>query len=694
MSGTEAVHGPSTIKRRKRSDEEEEEDIAMEAESPSTDTPARNNNHRSALAAAAAGDIESLMKLFIESEKGREAEKAGREAEKAGREAEKAGREAEKAGREAAEAVVARTVPTSLRTLLKSQEGCLTAKLTGSLYSHVNVKGHQEAEAAKGSFALFREDIDISKVPPEQTSAFLVQNIGTTWKEATIETEADVTRLVLQLVSDASRILNYVLGDFKIHVTQERSLFSGRPDIVVAYSSAYGIPLLVIEVKKPLPKGESVKDKKRVLGQLYDYAEFLDAIGNPLPFVIWTSFDESRICWNGSAKQGKVTKEFKAQVKIAPPPVDSPLSRKKSGDRLPASDSPPTLILPEEVDNSSGSPILFTKNAAARTLLLSDECKPHDLVYLFCNALFRAATASRKQEAMIHDLAWGTTYHFPKVVCFESNKQTCAWGSLTCRKRQPSPTTPSQSHSSSRKLDRKQRKSRSQSYYVIGKLGNGATSNVWHALDSKGNEVAIKMYVQTMDEMGQKLNSTDFASLAKDAVATEVERLKSFYPCLKNKVFQVMLNGFQCVVMPFFKPVPRLERRSVLQSVKVAYDNFKTERNNNTEHYMYNDCDVLWRHIGTYQEEQASRPQYILFDLADLKLYDAVRDDDELDKLRNGHIDTLELRIGDEAMAAEVPFARTPVSAEDGNCRVPIFATLPKATEPAPSQLVHLSPQK
>jgi RIO-like serine/threonine protein kinase len=128
-------------------------------------------------------------------------------------------------------------------------------------------------------------------------------------------------------------------------------------------------------------------------------------------------------------------------------------------------------------------------------------------------------------------------------------------------------------------------------YYVIGKLGSGVTSNVWHALDSKGSEVAIKMYAKATDDKNNPLTADDFNQQAKEAVGRDVEQLQTFYPFLKDKVHNVILNGFHCVVMPFFKPVPTSRRSSVLGDVAAVYRNqFMLPKNK--ERYIYNDGDL------------------------------------------------------------------------------------------------------
>jgi hypothetical protein len=343
MSGTKAGKGPSTIKRRKRGHDEQADETAMEDESTlfvsTASNTARNKNRSARAAPSNAGQAEQIISLMAEItalKEGIRARDATLEALEPEIAALKEGIRARdatlevlepeitalKEGIRARDATLEALEPTSLQTLLRL--GSLTMKQIGTSSSHLKVKGHKIAEATENPIVLCR-NMDISKVPQGLSSELLVRNSATgDEKEACIGTEADVTALVTCLVHDASRILNFVLGDFKIHVLQERSLFSGRPDILVAYSTEYSIPLLVIEVKKPLPEGDNICQYGRVLGQVYDYAKFLNAIGSPLPFVIWTSLIESRICWNGSAKDGKVTKEFKEEVYIASPPVDSP----------------------------------------------------------------------------------------------------------------------------------------------------------------------------------------------------------------------------------------------------------------------------------------------------------------------------------------------------------------------------------
>lgn len=72
-------------------------------------------------------------------------------------------------------------------------------------------------------------------------------------------------------------------------------------------------------------------------------------------------------------------------------------------------------------------------------------------------------------------------------------------------------------------------------YYVIGKFVDGYTSIVWHALNSEGEEVAIKMYEKNFDDRNNILSDDEFRETAKAATKLETERLKKIYNVLDGK---------------------------------------------------------------------------------------------------------------------------------------------------------------
>jgi hypothetical protein len=97
-----------------------------------------------------------------------------------------------------------------------------------------------------------------------------------------------------------------------------------------------------------------------------------------------------------------------------------------------------------------------------------------------------------------------------------------------------------------------------------------------------------------------------------------VTLLKSFYKYLDGKVYSKKLSGFYCVVMPFFKPVARKERKKTLAEVENVLKRVFVSNN-----VKYDDEDVRWSHVGTYVEpgstpSSGKTTHTLLYDLADL----------------------------------------------------------------------------
>eukprot|EP01083_Nonionella_stella_P079433 217955_1 len=154
-------------------------------------------------------------------------------------------------------------------------------------------------------------------------------------------------------------------------------------------------------------------------------------------------------------------------------------------------------------------------------------------------------------------------------------------------------------------------------YYVIGKFVDGYTSIVWHALNSEGEEVAIKMYEKNFDDRYNILSDDEFRETAKAATKLETERLKKFYNVLDGKVHNLELSGFSCVVMPLFTPVKSCERADVLDDVEKVLRTFIQAG------FQY---DTRWRHVEIYHDDSGKK-HYILYDLADLEEVDDLSDE-------------------------------------------------------------------
>jgi hypothetical protein len=143
-------------------------------------------------------------------------------------------------------------------------------------------------------------------------------------------------------------------------------------------------------------------------------------------------------------------------------------------------------------------------------------------------------------------------------------------------------------------------------YYVVGVIGSGYTSKVFHAVDLDCKEYVIKMYVPRFAG-NTYLTNEDFEEKGRLSVTTEVENFKLIYPELKLNVVCEKLNNHHCVIMPFFHPVPKDEREGCIEKIEKVLTVFAS---NNLK---YKDGDIHWRHVGLYEGK------CILYDLADLE---------------------------------------------------------------------------
>jgi hypothetical protein len=141
-------------------------------------------------------------------------------------------------------------------------------------------------------------------------------------------------------------------------------------------------------------------------------------------------------------------------------------------------------------------------------------------------------------------------------------------------------------------------------YYVVGVIGSGSTSKVFHAVDLDCKEYAIKMYVKRFDG-NTYLKKEPFEEKGRLNVTTEVKNFQLIYP--KLNVVHEKLNKCHCVIMPFFDPVPKEERESRIEDIENVLKEFASKN------LKYKNEDVRWRHVGLYEGE------CILYDLADLE---------------------------------------------------------------------------
>ena len=123
---------------------------------------------------------------------------------------------------------------------------------------------------------------------------------------------------------------------------------------------------------------------------------------------------------------------------------------------------------------------------------------------------------------------------------------------------------------------------------VFELAGVGTTSRALRALSNDGKECIIKMYVQKYIDGGKQISEIDFKSTAKSSVEREVSTYHELYPELRNFIWTQVLNGYHCVILPYFLPIPKEEWLNSIESIKDILKKFKVGN------YRFVESDMRW----------------------------------------------------------------------------------------------------
>jgi len=547
------------------------------------------------------------------------------------------------------------SIYTSLETLLHINEGKFEKSVdhTGNNTSHKSTR-HQIATAVEMSISLAEPKMEkLAKNRPasrllqefvkQDNKAGDLNNIAKLVKELKFSTvpchhEADYAALVRNAAQDAICILriNGEADGETFSTNMERSLFSVRPDILVVRNKKR-LAMLAIEVKRPEEEYGKLVKESRILGHVFDQAQAMRAFGKGSSIVILTNFLESSIC---SVDKSVFADESSQSVNQLPQAVPSTpqvarclLASQSSPE---ASLSPPNAINPPSdppitrtVSKDSSSPsnssnsdcsaaddLSLFKPSDGRKMWRTPPFKPHQLVRLIYTALLLGLKEQKDAVQTTYKLEQDKQYHVEKAIKVIGGgdcREIYCWGDFKFKMgKSVNEQTTHRSLVCKKKQD---------AFYIIGELGYGSTSNVFHAVTSCGDEVAIKLYLSNVDQNEKVLSLSDFQKQAQAATEKEAANLKKMYPFLNGKVRSVKLFGdHYAVVMPKFEPIPNGNRNISWMdtNVKPVLQTFSKKA------LKYKDDDVRWRHVGTYTDD--NKNQYcILYDLAELE--EATQDD-------------------------------------------------------------------
>lgn len=580
----------------------------------------------------------------------------------------------------------------SFKTLLSLGEGKLKLQNKGIDLSHTN-NNHTEATVEK------EVDIQLPKLEDEDVAAcaapsallcefvdfsesIQVQEIR--FKKQEQGNEGDVCAFVRAAVNDAIALFQHLhYKKFmekeltEIDMSVQRSLLSCRPDIIDVYTHVHDIPILSIIFKKPLLRSH-LTDERKALGQVFDQSEVVQAFYGPgSGLCVLSTYNESIICWPSESNIGGELLQPTAAVAettVLPaavggssqgltqsrPRMTTP--KPTSHGYIPATVPPVSESPPEESNSPEGSNGTFTLGQE-RKLSCSQPFKPNCLVHLLYTAIMHAYKKRSTIKREIWNLEKNKLYCFPKALRLvdqekfsKSDKARVEtkyeWGRLEFQLGQPiigiQPDPDAGEHSKMSKTMHDPEKN--MVFYVIGILGDGATSRVFHAVDSNGEQVAIKLYIKREDNANieseddesddnEKTESTmsknEFDKIAKDAAMREANQLTEQYAVLEGKVSTAtFFEKMHAVVMPVFTPVEKDHRMEALEPIRRVLQELAGRG------FKYADDDICWRHVGRYKDKEG-KEHYVLFDLADLEEIS-----DPSEHTIENHIDELKKRTG------------------------------------------------
>ena len=139
--------------------------------------------------------------------------------------------------------------------------------------------------------------------------------------------------------------------------------------------------------------------------------------------------------------------------------------------------------------------------------------------------------------------------------------------------------------------------------------------------------------------------------LSRAATTNEIENYRTIYGSDKfvrdgkSLLGHIKLNREQCVILPYFEPIPNGRSEEYLEATlsdiqKLLKEKFYCKVEGKTVSYQFKECDRRWRHVGRWNG------QVVLFDLADLEKYEISQD--EHNEYVSQHIEALKERYKKE----------------------------------------------
>jgi hypothetical protein len=428
----------------------------------------------------------------------------------------------------------------------------------------------------------------------ECLSSGVISEFEKSQKRKTYSNEVEVAFFVNLALRDATYICNALLSSIaaissegtaqpiELEVRQEMSIFSNRFDHAIVVDSTSNAPIFCVETKKHFGKNFQNSSKNRSLGQSFDQLHDMRLLGLSSPLGALTCFNQTyftcidpKIEWDSSP----TLQSLKNTITHLP------------GIRQPNTTPSPLKVVPA-TQTSITAETNFVKAGNRCIMRSSTYIDQNHLVAAFVIVILNAVKGNYKPKPF----QMFTKGDRIDVDCINMNTNPYEWGKLTTTYNGPYQT------------QRFGLQQQSTNLYLLRCVGTGSTSKAYHAITQDGGDCIAKLYVQRHLEDGWLKTKERFKNDSKEHVTNEVNNYQKIYTNeLNDYVSQQELYGMDCIILPFFHPIPVSERETVIPIIKTRLELF-------TKHKLaFRDCDQSWRHIGRFNGE------IYLFDLGDLE---------------------------------------------------------------------------
>jgi hypothetical protein len=391
-----------------------------------------------------------------------------------------------------------------------------------------------------------------------------------------------VQTIVQKFLDDAVTTCNKLIAQYagsekqapRLQSRSECSMFKARPDHMVVYDMHSHAPLVTIEVKKPLAKGNLLEHSK-VCGQGFDYLMATKMSGNVCPMHITTTVDESYVAWlpenDDTVKTFNTIKE--ADLKDVLSEIFDKASRLSGGAQFTQS---PLKEEEKWEQKDEASVTTFTEEKVVREISSSKIFPSNHLFSLMVNTILCGMYSSTRRNS-VSLLNEGVIVSNLALKLSEEKSEWTQISGLVIKGSIRYFTTPD--------------------LYAVDIIGFGATSKAFRVITRDGYEGVLKMYVKkTGDDNKTVLRKKEYDAKAKKSVNEEFGIFERTYPNMP--VFNVKYADHHGLLMPFFKP---LNPNSVSKDTIIKL--FKKFQIRPSSYVYYKDEDIRWRHFGKYDNK-------------------------------------------------------------------------------------------